>query len=52
MAYLKRLDKRHIKTKKKFHLNTRPEMSGFEFNWTITFNNKYRNYVIFYLQPT
>ena len=35
----------HITTENKGHINTRPEISGFEFIWNTKFNNKYLNCV-------
>jgi hypothetical protein len=45
--YLDQLQERvtHIKVKKKAHIN----IWYFEFNWKITFNNKYQNYVHIHL---
>jgi hypothetical protein len=42
----------HIEVNKKVYINIRRGASAFFINWKITFNNKYINCVIFYLELT
>lgn len=42
----------HITTKKRVHINKCPQITGFQLNSKITFNNKHLNYVVFSDQET